>query len=57
MTLRKNNAFEQNYKFLKDDEFKNCSKDIAWSNILSLDDISISLAFELFFGLSKYTFR
>ena len=36
--------------FFNHDEFKNDSKDIPWNNILSSDDISASLAFDLFFA-------
>ena len=36
--------------FLSHDKFKNDLKDIPWDNILSSDDISASLAFDLFFA-------
>ena len=36
--------------FFNHDQFKNDLKDIHWGNILSLDDISASLAFDLFFA-------
>ena len=43
------NVFDRNYRFFNHDEFKNGLKDIPWDNILSSDDISGSLAFNLFF--------
>ena len=39
---------EQNYRFFNHDEFKNDLKDILYDNILSSDDISASLTFDLF---------
>ena len=44
------NVFERNYRFFNHGEFKNDLKDISWDNILSSDDISASLAFDLFFA-------
>ena len=49
-TLINSNVFERNYRFFNHDEFKNDLKDISWDNILSSDDISASLAFDLFFA-------
>ena len=46
--INSNNVFERNYRFFNHDEFKNDLKDIPWDNILSSDDISASLAFDLF---------
>ena len=47
-----NNFFERNYRFLVNNyEFKNDLKSIPWDNNLPSDDISGSLAFDLFFGL------
>ena len=47
--INSNNVVERNYRFFNNDEFENDLKDII-RNILSLDDISISLAFNLFFA-------
>ena len=44
-----NNIFERHYRFFSHDEFKNDLKDIPWDNILSSDDISEGLVFDLFF--------
>ena len=46
--INSNNIFEQNYRFFNHDEFKNDLKEIPWDNILSSDDTSVSLAFDLF---------
>ena len=48
-TLINSNVFQRNYMFFNHDEFKNDSKDVPW-NILSSDDISARLAFDLFFA-------
>ena len=48
--IKSNNVFERNYRFHNDDEFKNYLKDIPWDNILSWDDISESMACDLFFA-------
>ena len=48
--ISSNSVFEQNYRFFNHDEFKNDLKDIPWDNILSLDDISASFAFDLLFA-------
>ena len=46
--INSNNVFERNYRFFNHDEFKNDLKDNPWDNILSSDDTSVSLAFDLF---------
>ena len=48
--INSNNVLERNYRFFNHDEFKNDLKDIPWYNMLSSDDISASLAFDLFFA-------
>ena len=48
--INSNNTFERNYRFFNYDEFKNNLKDIPWDNILSSDDITATLAFDLFFA-------
>ena len=47
--INNNDVFEQNYRFFNHDEFKNDLKDVPLYNILSSDDISASLAFDLCF--------
>ena len=49
-TINSNNVFERNYRFFTHDEFENDLKDIPWDNVLSPDNISASLAFDLFFA-------
>ena len=50
MLIKINDVFEQNYRFFNDDEFKNDLIDIPWDNIISLDNISVSLTFDLVFA-------
>ena len=45
-----NNFYERNYRFFNHEKLKNELKDIPWDNILSSDDISGSLAFDLLFA-------
>ena len=45
-----NKVYERNYRFFNHDEFKHDLKDICWDNVLSLDDILASLAFDLLFA-------
>ena len=47
--INSNNVFERNYRFFNHDEFKSEFIDIPWNNIQSSDDISVSLAFNLYF--------
>ena len=43
-------SFEHNYKFFNHDGFKNDLKNIPWQNILSRNNISVSMAFDVFFS-------
>ena len=53
--INSNNVFKRNYRFFIHDENKNDLKDnIPWDNILSSNNISASLAFDLVFFYDYY---
>ena len=43
-----NDSFKHNYKFFNNDEFKNDLKNIPWQNIVSENNVSASIAFDIF---------